>query len=104
MSPNTNQLSIRRRYLISYDVSSDWRRDRIFETLRSNGDHAQYSVFFCELTHHELANLRGELRQYLNHHEDQILILDLGQAANPLEVGLDCLGRPYDPPVRSHIV
>jgi len=104
MSPRPSQLSIRRRYLICYDISSDWRRDRIFDILRSNGDHAQYSVFFCELNSHELANLRSELRQYLNYHEDQILILDLGQASNPLEAGLDCLGRAYDPPVRSHIV
>jgi len=104
MSPSPTQTAVRRRYLISYDVSSDWRRNQIFEILRSNGDHAQYSVFFCELNQQELAGLRSDLRQYLNHSEDQIMILDLGQAANPLEAGLDCLGRPYAPPVRSHIV
>jgi CRISPR-associated protein Cas2 len=46
----------RRRYLVTYDISDDKRRDQVFQTLRDNGDHAQYSVFFCELTPRELVS------------------------------------------------
>ena len=94
----------RRRYLVTYDVAEDKRRTRIFETLRDCGDHAQYSVFFCELNPTELALLRIELREHLHEREDQILILDLGKAENPLESGMECLGKGYDPPGRVLVV
>ncbi|MBI4605515.1 MAG: CRISPR-associated endonuclease Cas2 [Planctomycetes bacterium] len=87
----------RRRYLVTYDISDDKRRNDVFHTLRDHGDHAQYSVFFCELTHRELAALRGSLLEEIHQREDQVLILDLGMAENPLEGCLDCLGRGYDP-------
>ncbi len=87
----------RKRFLVSYDVSDDKRRTCIFKTLYAYGDHAQYSVFFCELNAIELAALRGKLRRALNETEDQIMILDLGAAESPLETDLECLGRPYRP-------
>jgi CRISPR-associated protein Cas2 len=87
----------RNRFLVTYDVSDDKRRTQIFKTLYAYGDHAQYSVFFCELNRRELVELRVKLRRALNDKEDQILILDLGAAANPLEAGLECLGKAYSP-------
>lgn len=97
-------MSARRRYLVSYDISDDKRRDRIFKTLKDYGDHAQYSVFFCELSGRELAELRGHLRPYVHHREDQIMILDLGKVENPLEGGLECIGRAYQPQTRVIVV
>ncbi len=38
---------MRRRYLFSYDVSDDKRRDRIFKNLRDHGDHAQFREIAC---------------------------------------------------------
>lgn len=93
----------RRRYLITYDVADDKRRDIIFRLLTDNGDHAQYSVFFCELSPRELAQIRGVLLATLHPREDQILVLDLGDADAPWESGLDCLGKAFDPPGRTHI-
>jgi CRISPR-associated protein Cas2 len=87
----------RKRFLVTYDVSDDKRRTQIFKTLYAYGDHAQYSVFFCELSAREYVDLCGKLRRVLHEKEDQILILDLGPAANPLDSGLHCLGRPYRP-------
>lgn len=87
----------RKRFLVTYDVSDDKRRTQIFKTLYAYGDHAQYSVFFCELNAREYAELYGKLRKALHDKEDQILILDLGPAANPLDAGLQCLGKPYRP-------
>ena len=87
----------RKRFLVSYDVANDKRRNRVFKTLYAYGDHAQYSVFFCELNRRELVELRSKLRRAIHSKEDQILILDLGEASNPLDAGLECLGKPYSP-------
>jgi len=94
----------RRHYLITYDVSNDKRRTRVFNALRDNGDHAQFSVFFCQLSARELADLRGQLSEHIHAREDQVLILDLGEAHNPLDAGLECLGQRYLPPTRVQVV
>jgi CRISPR-associated protein Cas2 len=94
----------RRQYLISYDISDDKRRNRVFETLSGQGDHVQFSVFFCELSAQELASLRAVLRETIDNRADQIILLDLGDAADPLENLLECLGRGYNPPVRVQVV
>lgn len=95
---------MRRRYLFTYDVSDDKRRTAVFKTLRDYGDHAQYSVFLCELTARELATAKALLDGIVHHDEDQVLILDLGPQAAPLERGLECIGRGYEPPCRIVVV
>ncbi len=40
----------RRHFLITYDISDDKRRTKVFHTLQANGDHAQFSVFLCNST------------------------------------------------------
>ncbi len=94
----------RRQYLVAYDISDDKRRTRVFEALKDNGVHVQFSVFFCELSAQELAGLRGRLSGLINAAADQIILLDLGDAENPLERILECLGRRYHPPGRVQIV
>jgi len=94
----------RRHYLFSYDISDDKRRTRVYKTLESWADHAQFSVFFAELNPTELARLKTRLDRVINHDKDQILILDLGPDTNPLEEGLVCLGRAYVPPMRVMVV
>jgi CRISPR-associated protein Cas2 len=94
----------RRHYIVTYDISDDRRRNDVFRILLGQGDHAQYSVFFCELSDRELADLRARLRTCIHAVDDQILIVDLGPAVRSLETGLECLGRAYDPPVKTFIV
>lgn len=93
----------RHHYLISYDISDDKRRSNVFEALRDNGDHVQYSVFICELNEVEVTRLASELTEYIHHDEDQVMILDLGTADVSLETALDCLGKPYEPVSRVQI-
>jgi CRISPR-associated protein Cas2 len=97
---------MRRRYLITYDISDDKRRDRVFKVLRDRGDHVQFSVFLCELNGREHALLKGELQEAVHQREDQVLILDLGLAENPLEIGqgLECVGFAYSPSQRVTVV
>lgn len=94
----------RRHYIVSYDISDDKRRDRVFRILLGQGDHAQYSVFFCELNDRELVELRTRLRACIHAGEDQVLIVDLGPATRALEAGVEAIGRAYDPPARTFIV
>jgi len=94
----------RRRYLIAYDIADDRRRDKVFDELQGQGDRAQYSVFFCELTQRELVRVRAELRTLIHEGEDQVMILQLGPAHTPLESALEVLGRGYEPRIRSHII
>lgn len=79
----------RRHYLVSYDVSDDKRRTRLFKLLEGEGDHVQYSVFFCELNATERARLRATITQIIHEREDQ---------------GLEVLGSPYDPLTRTLVV
>lgn len=94
----------RRRYLYSYDITDDKIRDRVYKTLLDYGDHAQYSVFFCELNRTDLLELNAALEEHINQKKDQVLVLDLGHADNPLEGGMVCLGRPYEPLVGVVVV
>ena len=77
---------------------------RVFKTLHGFGDHAQYSVFFCELSDQELVQLRTKLRTAIHHKEDQVLIVDLGTNARPLDEGMEVLGRGYQPATRVVVV
>lgn len=95
---------MRRHYLVTYDVSDDKRRTRVFEACKDAGDHTQYSVFTCELNRRELAELRAKLHGHIHHEEDQVLILDLGPAHHCLSDGMECLGRAWEPPVKVFIV
>lgn len=94
----------RRHYLLTYDVSDDKRRTRLFKLLEGNGDHVQYSVFFCELNEQELVQLRSGVGELIEHDQDQVLFLDLGSEEMPLATALQCVGRKYEPPCRIQIV
>jgi CRISPR-associated protein Cas2 len=90
-------MTTRRHYIISYDIASskegDKRRGKVFDHLEGCGDHAQFSVFFCQLNPRELAELRAELSGIIHHAEDQVILVDLGPAHNPLDGGIECLGK-----------
>jgi CRISPR-associated protein Cas2 len=94
----------RRHYLVSYDISDDKRRTKIFNALEDVGDHVQFSVFLCELSGRELAQLRAGLTEHVHHRDDQVMILDLGPGHMSLETAMEILGRPHTPLVRTTIV
>lgn len=101
-------MTTRRHYLVSYDIASDKegdkRRTKVFDHLEGRGDHAQFSVFFCQLNGRELAQLRSDLTAIIHHKEDQILLVDLGPANNPLDGGIECLGKPFSVAARALVV
>ena len=94
----------RRHFLVTYDVSDDKRRDRVFTLLQGNGDHAQYSVFLCQLSGTELARLRSDLQPLIKADEDQVLIVDLGKVRPGESASIEAIGQAYSPPIRTMIV
>ncbi len=94
----------RRNYVVAYDISDDKRRTKVFRVLLGYGDHAQFSVFLCQLNGQELVQMRHRLRGLINNAEDQIMIVELGLSVRPLDLSLDVLGIGYDPSVRVVVV
>ena len=88
---------------MTYDISDDRRRNKVFKALQGFGDHTQYSVFLCELNDQELSRLRARVRPHIDHREDQLLIVEIGRATRLVAANIEAIGKPYDPPVRSMV-
>ena len=86
---------MRSSYLVSYDIADDKRLRLVFKTMRAYGDHLQFSVFECQLTPADLARLKGELSNIINHAEDQVLFVYLGPAEGRGDRVITALGLPY---------
>ncbi|MGB9610633.1 MAG: CRISPR-associated endonuclease Cas2 [Bryobacteraceae bacterium] len=86
---------MRNSYLVCYDISDDKRLRRVFRIMRGWGDHLQLSVFECQLTRAELAELKAELGEVIHHEQDQVLFVDLGPAEGRGDRVITALGRPY---------
>ena len=86
---------MRNSYIVSYDIADPKRLRRVFKTIRAWGDHLQLSVFECQLTPLDLVRLREQLAAIINHHEDQVLFVDLGPAEGRGDRVITALGKPY---------
>ena len=84
---------IRKRFLYSYDITDDKRRNKVFKTLEGFGDHLQYSVFLCELSGKECAVLNGRLAEHINPFEDQVLAFDMGSTEREMPLFLNTIGK-----------
>jgi len=95
---------MRTRYIVTYDISSDDRRNQVFKCLRGRGDHIQYSVFRCDLSDAERAALIAALHPLIEHAEDQILMIDLGPVEGRAATCVTAIGRRYLAPERTVVV
>lgn len=91
-------------YIVSYDISDPKRLRLVFRTLKGWGDHLQLSVFRCDLSRSELAELRRELSAVIDHTYDQVLFVDVGPADGRALSSFDTLGRPTPPALRTAVV
>ena len=94
----------RRRYVITYDISDDKRRSKVFNVLEGNGDHVQFSVFVCSLNEFEVVQLKLDLVPLIDHAKDQVLFIDLGSAEGAADKKVEALGLPYIEPCRVIVV
>lgn len=71
---------MRVRYLVTYDIADDRRREEVATVLSGYGPRVQLSVLECELsTRHAAAGLRARLRGLIDPAEDQIRLYPLDQ-------------------------
>ena len=92
------------RYIVSYDITEPRRLKQVYKTLRGFGDHLQYSVFRCDLSRRELAELVAAVDALIHHDNDQVLIVDLGPASGRAARCVRALGKRYSNPERHAIV
>jgi CRISPR-associated protein Cas2 len=95
---------MRNRYIVTYDVADDARRNSVFKTLRGCGDHIQYSVFRCDLSESERITMIAALHPLIEHKEDQILLIDLGPVDGRAASCVNAIGRRYLAPERTVVV
>jgi CRISPR-associated protein Cas2 len=84
----------RRCYVVTYDISSPKRWRKVFRAMHGFGEHVQLSVFRCDLTPLQQALLLRALDELIHHHEDQVLIIDLGPSSPKTIAGIKVLGIP----------
>lgn len=95
---------MRNRYIVTYDITDDERRNNVFKTLRGYGDHLQYSVFRCDLSASERISMNAELHPLIDHTIDQILLFDLGPVDGRAASCVDAIGRRYIAAERTVVV
>jgi CRISPR-associated protein Cas2 len=70
------------RYVVTYDIADDGRREDVATLLSGYGPRVQLSVFECDLrTRREAAALRSKLRELIDPVEDQVRLYPLGDGA-----------------------
>jgi CRISPR-associated protein Cas2 len=95
---------VRNVFLVCYDVCDDKRLKKVYKAMRGFGDHLQFSVFRCELSARERAEMIAELSPLIAHDEDQVLIIDIGPADGRASLVFQALGKPYVAPERHAVI
>lgn len=86
---------MRTTYIVCYDIADDKRLRRVFKTCGNFGDHLQFSVFECDLSAAEKVELETALSALIDHHEDQVLFVELGPAEGRGDRVITAIGQPY---------
>ena len=91
-------------YLVCYDICDDRRLKRVYKTMRGFGDHLQLSVFRCELSTRERAEMIAAVGPVIDQAADQVLIVDIGPAEGRGAEVFSTLCRAYVQPERHAVV
>lgn len=82
----------RRRYLIAYDIADPVRLRRICTLMEDHGERLQYSVFLCDLSLGERAELEEAVLRIMDLVSDSVIQIDLGPLS--AAASIRSLGRP----------
>lgn len=85
-----------RLYVVTYDICDQKRWRRVFKIMKGYGEWLQLSVFQCRISKRRLAELKVKLDQEIHHEDDQVVLLDLGDA-DTVKPRVVSLGRDYQP-------
>ena len=94
----------RTRFLVCYDIADPRRLRRVAKALKAYGTRLQYSVFECALDDQRLEQAKADIDEVIQHDEDQVLFVSLGESASDQSLKFDAIGKPYDGPARLTIV
>jgi len=83
---------MRNRYIVCYDICEPKRLNRIFKKMRGFGDPLQYSVFYCDLSEKEKVIMISKLSEIINHHEDRVMIINIGRVQGRAEEVVEFMG------------
>lgn len=95
--------TMRRCYLVCYDICEQKRLRRVHNVMKGYGEAWQYSVFFCTLRDIDRVRLQADLEKEMNKREDCVIILDLGPNEKEARASLKVIGRPV-PEAASDII
>jgi CRISPR-associated protein Cas2 len=95
---------VRTVYIVSYDICDARRLRNVYRLMRGFGDHIQYSVFRCDLSAREVADLRAKLEPVIDHRADQVLLIDLGPPDGRASECIQSVGRAYTPLLRRPVI
>jgi CRISPR-associated protein Cas2 len=76
------------RFLITYDIASDSRRNRLIRVLNEHGRRVQYSCFEVNLNADSLNGLKEKIKEIINCDEDSVFIFPITDFASPFIVKL----------------
>jgi len=84
---------MRRCFLVCYDIRDPKRLRRVHTIIKGYGESWQYSIFFCVLKSIDRVRLQAELEEVMNLHEDQCLLIDLGEDLDRARDSATVLGQ-----------
>lgn len=71
------------RYLVSYDICNDNRREKVIRLLNDYGRRVQFSCFEIDISSQELESLVSGLKEVIDEGEDRIYIFPISKFAIP---------------------
>lgn len=86
---------MRQRYLVTYDIGDPKRLRKVFKLMKGYGEHLQFSVFRCDLSRMQIAQLKIDLLEVINAEADQVLVIDVGPSEGRGGEVFESVGRPY---------
>ncbi len=84
---------MRKKYVVSYDITDPKRLNQVYKKMRGYGDTLQYSVFICDLSLKEKIIMVSELSHIINHSQDSILIFELGNSNAQFQKKITSIGK-----------
>jgi CRISPR-associated protein Cas2 len=83
-------------YVVAYDIRDPKRWRTVFTVMKGYGEWLQLSVFQCRLSRKHHAELLATLDEVIHHHDDHVLLLDLGLAERVVPHVVS-LGKGFEP-------
>ncbi len=101
--PTASRSADVRFYVVAYDIREPKRWRRVFKLMHGYGEWLQLSVFQCRLSRRRRIELVAALNELIDHQEDHVILLDLGDA-DRVELRVTSLGRSFAPVAREPII